>query len=151
MSVSSNEFHSCRVRCHVLGLYWLGDIMSLTSFSNTNYRSPLAFKNEFGHCNVQQHYKGTPGLGNWVLGMRRKYREKALPQERIAILDAMGFQWRLRAVKTPGGRNSSKAPSTSAAPELPPNHHHNEHHHHEEPLPYNHHHQEAPWNRYSTM
>jgi Helicase associated domain len=118
---------------------------------------PVAFKDEFGHTNVQQHYKGTPGLGNWVLGMRRKHREKALPQERIDILNAMGFQWRLRAVKIPGGRNI-KAPSTAAAPPVlppppppPPSpqiHHHNEHHHHDEPLPYNHHHDEAPWNRF---
>lgn len=38
--------------------------------------------------------------------MRRQYRMGTLPQERIDILESMGFQWRLRKVKVPGGRHN---------------------------------------------
>ncbi|CAB9519547.1 helicase [Seminavis robusta] len=102
------------------------------------------YKQEHGDCNVQQHYKGVAGLGNWVLGMRRYYRENRLPADRIALLETMGFVWRLRAVKVPGGRHKKKnnededdddEPSElhrrhPQQQQPPPQQQHHHHHHH---------------------
>ena len=70
-----------------------------------------AFKEEHGHCNVPQKSKDVPGLGEWVLHLRREYRVKKLKQERIDTLEAMGFQWRMRAVR--GSKLAGAAATTS--------------------------------------
>jgi hypothetical protein len=55
------------------------------------------YRSEHGHCNVPQFYKPVPGLGEWVLYIRRKYYDQQLPAERVTALENIGFQWRLRA------------------------------------------------------
>lgn len=58
-----------------------------------------AFRAQKGNCDVPQIYpEGVhpQGLGEFVLNMRRQYRQGVLKQERVERLEAMGFQWSLR-------------------------------------------------------
>ena len=61
----------------------------------------VAFKKEFGHCNVPRSYKGNPSLRNWCNIMRNAYSKKQkgnkirsnLSQDRIERLEEIGFEW----------------------------------------------------------
>jgi hypothetical protein len=61
---------------------------------------------ENGHCNVPQ--KQGP-LGEWVMHMRKLYREQRLSADRIAILEELGFQWSLRNRGGPLEQRMAKA------------------------------------------
>ncbi|WP_454909824.1 Helicase associated domain protein [Variovorax gossypii] len=50
-----------------------------------------AFKKANGHCNVPKRRPG--GLGNWVAEQRLAAKKPGYPEERRALLDAMGFEW----------------------------------------------------------
>jgi hypothetical protein len=54
------------------------------------------FQGQQGHCNVPQKLAEPAGLGEFVLRVRRLYRQGKLPQERVEALEALGFQWSLR-------------------------------------------------------
>lgn len=68
------------------------------------------FKQEHGHCRVQQHYETEHGtaLGTWVSAQRRHHRNFAagrgsqITQERIDSLDALGFEWDALAAQWSG-------------------------------------------------
>jgi hypothetical protein len=60
-----------------------------------------------GHVRIPQKDNESPGLGNWVLEQRRRYRELALPeserkirgsltQDQIDKLLALGFEWSVK-------------------------------------------------------
>ena len=52
------------------------------------------YKAAHGHCNVP--YKGQYGaLGRWVTTQRTFYKQGLIPQERIASLEGVGFDWDL--------------------------------------------------------
>ena len=57
----------------------------------------IAFKEEFGHCNVPQKYPSNPSLGNWCNNMRVAYKkiQKGVSQDRIGRLEEIGFQWQV--------------------------------------------------------
>lgn len=74
----------------------------------TRMEQLAAYKEEHGNCLVPQFYKDVPGLGEWVLHMRRTYRDSQLSQDRIAKMEELGFQWRLRAPPR-GGRQRAAA------------------------------------------
>lgn len=84
-----------------------------------------AFQEEFGHIQVPQQYTARDKLGNWVLEMRRKYREGVLSQDRIAALNRMGFKWSLRNRQSGGSkRNNNNNNNGGNGVAAPPNHHH---------------------------
>jgi superfamily II DNA or RNA helicase len=49
------------------------------------------FKQQYGHCNVPEGYKNNRQLANWVNMQRRDYKKDALIQERINLLEKIGF------------------------------------------------------------
>jgi len=55
-----------------------------------------AYKSEHGHCRVPQGYKLNKQLGRWVNAQRLFYAKGKLSSERIAKLEALGFEWKLR-------------------------------------------------------
>lgn len=60
------------------------------------------FKRLHGHCKVPQVYKQNPSLGRWYKNMRQGYKalkrgdgdRRGMTEERVKILEAIGFQWR---------------------------------------------------------
>ncbi len=52
----------------------------------------MNFKQEYGHCNVPINYKDRK-LARWVSVMRKSYKKNCLSQERIKLLEAIGFCW----------------------------------------------------------
>jgi hypothetical protein len=54
-----------------------------------------AYKAEHGHCNVPQSFKTEDGftLGLWCSHRRKEYKNGKLSQERIGVLEALGFVW----------------------------------------------------------
>ena len=52
-----------------------------------------AFKKEHGHCNVPGKYQPNPALGRWVAATRHRKKRGKLAEDKIRILDALGFCW----------------------------------------------------------
>lgn len=52
-----------------------------------------AYKDRFGHCNVETEWEEDPYLGRWVSAQRVRKKKGVLSNERIARLDALGFVW----------------------------------------------------------
>ena len=58
-----------------------------------------AYKADHGHCNVPKGYKADKKLGNWVINQRTEYKDLqagksfAMTQERIGLLNKIGFEW----------------------------------------------------------
>jgi len=55
-----------------------------------------AFKKEHGHCNVHYEYQPNPALGKWVSNLRQRKKRGTLAEDRIIILDRLGFSWKRR-------------------------------------------------------
>jgi len=54
------------------------------------------FKKQYGHVRVPKSSKTYPQLASWVSWQRVSYLKGELSQERIARLEALGFEWKLR-------------------------------------------------------
>ena len=60
------------------------------------YQDLLKFKEKHGHCNVPVTYKETAKLGGFVNSMRTKKASGDLSQQRIELLERVGFQWAIK-------------------------------------------------------
>jgi len=67
---------------------------------STKFQEMVRYKNEHGNCLVPRSCKENPELGRWVNTQRVEYKRlqdgkrSALTDERIAMLDSIGFVWR---------------------------------------------------------
>lgn len=59
-----------------------------------------AFREQAGHCRVPAGWKENPQLANWVAVQRRQNKHAALDARRIAALDEIGFEWRVKRAST---------------------------------------------------
>jgi hypothetical protein len=55
-----------------------------------------AYKAAHGDCIVPRGYKANQQLGTWVMNQRKLKVAGKLSQERVARLDALGFEWNVR-------------------------------------------------------
>jgi len=86
-------------RLEEIGFQWQG--VDYDKAFEKRCRELIAFKEEFGHCNVPQKYAGNPSLGRWCNTMRNAYKkiqkgmatDSNLSQDRIESLEELGFQW----------------------------------------------------------
>ncbi|TRZ69913.1 MAG: hypothetical protein D4S02_01300 [Rhodocyclaceae bacterium] len=65
----------------------------------------VAFRRQHGHCDIPIRSVEHPKLGRFVASMRSKRRQGILSPERIAKLDAIGFQWAASPVIDANGMN----------------------------------------------
>jgi Helicase associated domain len=56
-------------------------------------RDLKAFKKKHGHCDVPLRYPLNRSLANWVNGVRQSKKHGTLAEERIRLLDTLGFSW----------------------------------------------------------
>ena len=67
-----------------------------------HYEQLKAYKSKYGDCLVPTHYADNPRLGRWTHTQRHQRRQQAkgkracITEERIALLDEIGFQWEVR-------------------------------------------------------
>ena len=65
------------------------------------YEELIAFKQQYGHCNVPQRYAPNKTLGEWVSNQRSQYilkckdKPSRMTAERQAALEEIGFEWRI--------------------------------------------------------
>ena len=57
-----------------------------------SYKNLVAYRDQYGDCNVPRQWKELPRLGRWVTNQRGPNRVK-LQQDQIDRLDAIGFMW----------------------------------------------------------
>jgi len=57
------------------------------------FQALVAFKGKQGHCNVPFGWSENPELGTWVSNQRQTFRKGKLSEERVARLEALGFEW----------------------------------------------------------
>jgi hypothetical protein len=59
------------------------------------YNELVEYKRETGNSNVPKKYKSNPQLGTWVNTQRGAFRRESLAKDRNAMLNEIGFEWRL--------------------------------------------------------
>ncbi len=69
------------------------DFDPFTTLWNEKYDELIAFEKEHNHCNVPQKYEQNPTLGAWCSTQRTRRKNGKLSDERIAQLEAVGFEW----------------------------------------------------------
>lgn len=91
----------------------LGFVWSLRDDWQKHYDELKEFKKENDHCNVPARYAKNRRLGIWVSSQRQQYKllqklpfsEKQnvrLNDERVKLLNDLGFTWTIRSRDTPG-------------------------------------------------
>ena len=66
------------------------------------------FKETTGHCNVKKRYTCDRKLGHWVHYQRTLWKKSSLLENRINMLESIGFVWIERASATsPSGGKCS--------------------------------------------
>mmetsp|Transcript_12640 Transcript_12640/g.35536 ORF Transcript_12640/g.35536 Transcript_12640/m.35536 type:complete len:177 (+) Transcript_12640:863-1393(+) len=63
------------------------------------YAALVAFKEQHKHCRVPTGCPDNPKLGQWVNTQRTLHRKGKLSDERMALLEAIGFVWDARAAR----------------------------------------------------
>ena len=71
------------------GAIWLQTYEALKKYQMTQ-----------GHCNVSVHDKAHPGLGQWVIKQRIYFKKGTLSQNRIDLLNSLGFEWDRKGKRT---------------------------------------------------
>jgi superfamily II DNA or RNA helicase len=66
---------------------------SLFSSWDTYFGKLVAFKKQFGHCNIKTGWKKDPALAGWASAQRARRSKGLLNSERIRLLDDIGFVW----------------------------------------------------------
>lgn len=57
------------------------------------YTALVRYKKKYGHCKVPQRWSKNKTLANWVKIQRSLYRKEKLSEQKIAQLNALGFEW----------------------------------------------------------
>lgn len=76
-------------RLEALGFVWhVHD-----SIWETRFRELVDYKERFGDCNLPQHWPENPALADWCGKQRKANNIGKVSAERIARLEALGFEW----------------------------------------------------------
>jgi hypothetical protein len=66
---------------------------------NSFFEKLKAFKERFGHCNVETGWKEDKVFARWAIALRGQRRRGTLSEERIARLNELGFVWEWNKLK----------------------------------------------------
>jgi len=87
---------------------FIWSVRSRTEWSD-RYQELLIFRGREGHCCVPQHFASNKALGKWVSKQREQYQyhtkgtHSFMTQERIQLLNKIGFIWSAKGKKVAGG------------------------------------------------
>ncbi|MCE9541978.1 MAG: Helicase associated domain protein [Verrucomicrobia bacterium] len=79
-------------KLEALGFEW----DPLSSDWESNFAMLKSYKSEHGNCRVPRGYTPNPRLSIWVTHQRNNFSKGKLSPDRIARLDALGFEWKVR-------------------------------------------------------
>jgi hypothetical protein len=79
-------------RLNELGIDW----DPIASLWDKSFEKLERYYGEVGNCRVPINYKPDLQLGQWVSTQRRSYLSGKLSPDRIARLEALGFEWKVR-------------------------------------------------------
>ena len=65
----------------------------IESYWIENYNLLISFKNKFGSCDVPKEYRNAKSLMAWIINQRQNYKNKKLSNEKINLLNKIGFDW----------------------------------------------------------
>jgi len=89
-----------KARLDSIGFDWVGG-PGLTELKWAEmYQRLSQYRIEHGDANVPYHWKENARLANWVSAQREGRRKGILSEERIRLLDKLGFAWKSREVGT---------------------------------------------------
>lgn len=57
------------------------------------YEQLLEFKAKYGHCDVPSRYKANKNLAVWVANLRARYKRRQISEQRLRLLERIGFCW----------------------------------------------------------
>ena len=81
------------MRLEAIGFVWKDTGRSRQQLWDERFAQLLAYRERFGHCHVPAKWREDVPFGHWV-HVQREFRKKGLlSAERIARLEAAGFQW----------------------------------------------------------
>jgi len=80
-------------RLEALGFEW----DAIMAAWETSFTALEAYKARFGDCRVPLNWPENPSLGTWVGGQRKAFNSGKLPPDRVARLEALGFEWEVLA------------------------------------------------------
>ena len=66
------------------------------------------FREHYGHCNVPTQWNENPKLGTWVAMQRQAMKQGQLKEDRIQMLNDLGFVWELRRGSRVGVRSPKR-------------------------------------------
>ena len=115
-SIKQAHKKRCQLACRPKCILWQDWIERLEGIGfNWKYfigfddrcRELIAFKEEFGHCNIPRKYHKNASLATWCKTMRAAYNKvqkgmktsTRLPQDRIDRLEEIGFLWTTKKSK----------------------------------------------------
>lgn len=75
-----------------------------------SYERLRQYKETYGDCDVLNRWDDgkKPLLGNWVADQRKNYRKQKLSNDRIEMLETIGFEWTVRRGRKSGHRTQMK-------------------------------------------
>jgi len=59
-----------------------------------NYEALKAFQKQNNHCNIPFRYQKNKCLVDWVTTQRQDYKNNRLSENKIKLLNAIGFEWK---------------------------------------------------------
>ena len=80
-------------RLNAIGFCWERKLAITSAAWKQRIKDLKLFKKKYGHCNVLGVYSPNPALGIWVANVRRAKKQGAIKEEKILILNALGFCW----------------------------------------------------------
>ena len=60
---------------------------------NDKFEQLKQYKSKYGDCNVPERYDKNHALGNWVRTQRTQFKQSKMSEERINMLNTIGFNW----------------------------------------------------------
>ncbi|MEO6787687.1 MAG: helicase associated domain-containing protein, partial [Chthoniobacteraceae bacterium] len=84
-----------RAKLEAMGFPWGDPPVSSHDHWEQRFARLLEYRARFGHCRVPVHWKEDGAFGYWAYTQRAFKKEGSLSSERIARLEAIGFEWEI--------------------------------------------------------
>ena len=80
--------HERITRLNEIGFVW----KPIDEYWSERFSELIRFKESNGHCRVPQRFAGNPELGRWAARQRASIKRKQLSNERVRLLEEIGFE-----------------------------------------------------------